>query len=33
MIGLVMLLLLGLACYLLARLGARWLLEGRQNGE
>ncbi len=33
MIGLVMLLLLGLACYLLARLGARWLLEGQQNGE
>jgi putative OPT family oligopeptide transporter len=30
-IGLAMLLLLGLACYLLARLGARWLLEAQQN--
>jgi putative OPT family oligopeptide transporter len=31
MIGLVMLLLLGLACYFLARLGARWLLEAQQS--
>ncbi|MDX2437140.1 MAG: oligopeptide transporter, OPT family [Acidobacteriota bacterium] len=30
-IGLVMLLLLGLACYFLARLGARWLLEAQQS--
>lgn len=33
MIGLVMLVLLGVACYFLARLGARWLLEGQQNEE
>ena len=32
-IGLVMLLLLGVACYFLARLGARWLLEAQQNEE
>jgi putative OPT family oligopeptide transporter len=32
-IGLVMLLLLGFACYLLARLGARWLLEGQRSEE
>jgi putative OPT family oligopeptide transporter len=32
-IGLVMLVLLGIACYFLARLGARWLLEGQQNEE
>jgi len=33
MIGLVMLVLLGVACYFLARLGARWLLEAQQNEE
>jgi hypothetical protein len=33
MIGLVMLLLLGVACYFLARLGARWLLEGEKQKE
>jgi putative OPT family oligopeptide transporter len=32
-IGLVMLVLLGIACYFLARLGARWLLEGQRNEE
>jgi hypothetical protein len=32
-IGLVMLLLLGLGCYLLARLGARWLLEAQEREE
>ncbi len=33
MIGLVMLMLLGIACYFLARLGARWLLEAQRNEE
>jgi hypothetical protein len=28
-----MLLLLGVACYFLARLGARWLLEGEKGEE
>jgi putative OPT family oligopeptide transporter len=32
-IGFVMLLLLGLACYFLARLGARWLLDAQQKEE
>ena len=32
-VGLVMLLLLGVACYFLARLGARWLLEGEKQEE
>jgi uncharacterized oligopeptide transporter (OPT) family protein len=31
MIGLVMLILLGVACYFLARLGARWLIEGQKQ--
>jgi len=33
MIGLVMLILLGVACYFLARLGARWLIEGQKQEE